>query len=321
MKGDLTLCGWRVRSELALPELLPWHDNLKPVDIEISFGAIPSPTPPPLFQLPHSKLWANGCFLLHLEAVGKFWVENGRRIILEPARNADESELRTFLLGSVLGVLCHQRGLLPVHASATRVNGGSVLIAGDSGSGKSTLAAALGARGHALVADDISAFDARTAMLLPAFPLRKLSSDVLDKLSLPHQGLIANRPGQPKFHVPAANGFTPVPLPPSVIYVLHSDRRVKGVAIERTSPAMAMTLLDRMIYRRAVGMKIQSRQSLFLALSTLAGLAPVYRLRRESGLSLDHLDSLAERVEAHAYAIHAQKTAVKAHLHPGTSAE
>lgn len=140
---------------------------------------------------------------------------------------------------------------------------------------------------------------------------------MLERLSLPNQGLIANRPGLPKFNVPATNGFTPAPLPPLVIYVLQSDKRINDVAIERASPATAMTLLDRMIYRRAVGMRIQSRKSLFLALSTLAGLAPVYRLRRESGLSLDHLDSLAERVEAHAYAIHEQKT----HLHSETVTE
>lgn len=303
MQGDLTLCGWRVRSALALPDLLPWLGGERPVDIEISFGAIPAPAEPPIYTLPHSKLWADGQFLLHLEQVGKFWVEKGRRIVLEPAEHADESELRTFLLGSVLGVLCHQRGLLPIHASAVRINGCAILIAGSSGAGKSTLAAALGARGHALVADDITAFDAQTAMLLPAFPMRKLSTDVLDKLALPHQGLIANRPGQPKFHVPASDSFTPAPLPPSVIYILHSDRRLKNCAIERAAPAMAMSLLDRMIYRRAIGMKIQLPQALFLGLSKLVRLAPVYQLRRAEDPSLRHLDALAEHVEAHAAAL------------------
>lgn len=300
MQGDLTLCGWRVRSALALPDLLPWLGGERPVDIEISFGAIPTPAEPPLYTLPHSTLWADGQFLLHLEQVGKFWVEKGRRIVLEPAEHADESELRTFLLGSVLGVLCHQRGLLPIHASAVRINGRAILIAGNSGAGKSTLAAALGARGHALVADDITAFDTPTAMLLPAFPMRKLSLDVLDRLALPRQGLIANRPGQPKFHVPAADGFAPAPLPPSAIYILHSDRLLKSCAIDRAAPETAMALLDRMIYRRAVGMKIQPPPALFLGLSKLARIAPVYRLRRAEDPSLHRLDDLAEQIEAHA---------------------
>lgn len=300
MQGDLTLCGWRVRSALALPDLLPWLGDERPVDIEISFGAIHVPAEPPIFSLPHSTLWADGQFLLHLEQVGKFWVEKGRRIVLEPAEHADESELRTFLLGSVLGVLCHQRGLLPIHASAVRIDGRAILIAGNSGAGKSTLAAALGARGHALVADDITAFDAQTTLLLPAFPMRKLSPDVLEKLGLPNQGLIANRPGQPKFHVSASDGFVPTPLPPSVVYILNSDRRLKNCAMERAAPALAMNLLDRMIYRRAVGMKIQPQRALFLGLSKLAALAPVYQLRRVEDPSLRHLDNLAEHVEAHA---------------------
>jgi hypothetical protein len=55
----------------------------------------------------------------------------------------------------MFSVLCHQRGITPLHASAIDVADGCVAFVGGSGAGKSTLAAALAARGHQVVADDV----------------------------------------------------------------------------------------------------------------------------------------------------------------------
>ncbi|HZX31481.1 MAG TPA: hypothetical protein VFF03_09030 [Rhodocyclaceae bacterium] len=304
MTIDHILCGWRVRSALPLPELLPWQGVDRPVDVEISLGPIPACTDTPIFVLPHSKLWADGSFLLDLEDVGRFRVENGRRVVVEPAAGAAESDLRAFLLGSVLGVLCHQRGLLPIHASAVRINDRAILIAGNSGAGKSTLAAALGARGHALAADDVTAFDPAVGLILPAFPVRKLTTDVIQELALQHEGLEANRPGQPKFRVPTRDNFAPTPLPPLAVYVLS----VRGAAmqpgkIDRSHPAKAMGQLNSMIYRRAVGMRIQPQPTLFRSLARLAQLAPVHHLHRLEGQSLRTLNQMAAEVEAHAFSV------------------
>ena len=114
------LCGWRVRSSFRLPELLPWQGDERPVDIEIGFGQIDEPAEEPIFILPHCRLWANGIFIFTLDGVGRFWVKDGCRVVIESDPGISESELRVFLLGTVLGVLCHQRGLLPIHASAVR---------------------------------------------------------------------------------------------------------------------------------------------------------------------------------------------------------
>lgn len=299
MCGDLMLCGWRLRSSLYLPELLPWRGEDRPLDVEILVDFIPEPAAAPIFTLPHSRLWANGDFLLELDGVGRFWVEGGRRVVVEPAPNPSESELRAFLLGSVFGVLCHQRGLLPIHASAVRMDGSAVLIAGISGAGKSTLAAGLSARGHALATDDVAAFDPNNSRLLPSFPQRKLARDVLKTLNMKDEGLVTHRPGQAKFRVPAVADFDPVPLPLAAVYILDVSMLARSGKPERLGPAKALSKLDRMIYRRMIGRNIQPAQTLFSSIGRLAQAAPVYALHRHQSAPLDELDQLAERIENH----------------------
>lgn len=94
-------------------------------------------------------------YLLNIPGTARYYVRNGNEVGLEIAHGAPIANVSTYLLGSVFGVLCHQNGLLPLHASA--VEDGDVVTAflGDSGAGKSTLAACLQRRGHRIVSDDI----------------------------------------------------------------------------------------------------------------------------------------------------------------------
>lgn len=94
-------------------------------------------------------------YLLDIPGTARYYVSNGNEVRLEIAPGAPIANVSTYLLGSVFGVLCHQNGLLPLHASA--VEDGDVVTAflGDSGAGKSTLAACLQRRGHRIVSDDI----------------------------------------------------------------------------------------------------------------------------------------------------------------------
>ena len=59
-----------------------------------------------------------------------------------PGRDLYESDVRVFLLGSCIGALLHQRGILVLHAGAIHTDKGAVLFTGPWGIGKSTLLAA-----------------------------------------------------------------------------------------------------------------------------------------------------------------------------------
>lgn len=143
------LFGLQVRSELALPGLEHAPD-INDADASIELGQVPAPADP-LLELVVDELGAT----LTIEGVGRYRIERGTRITIEPEAGAPEANVRLFLLGSAMGVLLHQRGLLPLHASAVEVDGKAVAFAGPSGSGKSTLAAAFHDHGYRVIADDV----------------------------------------------------------------------------------------------------------------------------------------------------------------------
>ena len=299
MTGDYILCGLRVRSTLAMPELFPWRGDDRQPDVEISFEPIEEPAEAPIFIRTFSKLWADGTYILELDNVGRFFVGSGRVIKVNPAPGAQESELRLFTLGTCLGILCHQRGLYPLHASSVNIDGGAVLFAGDSGKGKSTIAAALGARGHTLLADDISVVDASVPHLLPAYPQRKLSPDSLEALGLQHDGLELIRPGTVKLRVPTRGSFDPSPIPLSAIFILGGDMPGMVGEIQRLSVTHALTNIMAMMFRQASGVRIQTEQALFKSITRILQAAPVYLLSLGRGYPLTELDMLAERLEIH----------------------
>ena len=138
---DYFVFGLRVRSELALPELGPAGtlESDAPVVTVRTGSAGPDIEKPshvgPTFQVGMDD------YLLDVRNVARYRVRRGDEIVVEPAAGSTERDVRLFLFGTVLGALCHQRGLLPLHASAIVANGRAIAFSGHSRAGKSTLAA------------------------------------------------------------------------------------------------------------------------------------------------------------------------------------
>ncbi len=165
----------------------------------VTVGREESVTWPPLPPGPHDTPFVQmvrGDLRLQVEGVARFRIQGGDRIAFEPWRDdGDPRDLRTFLLGSAVGALLIQRGMLVLHGNALEKDGRAIVGLGPSGAGKSTLAYALMREGWRLLADDLVAITPE-GLVLPGIPRIKLWHDAarafgLDPASLPpiRQGL------------------------------------------------------------------------------------------------------------------------------------
>jgi hypothetical protein len=207
--------------------------------------------------------------------------------------------VRPPLLGVVLGTLLHQRGVFTLHGSAVSIDGEAVAFLGQKQSGKSTLAAALFAKGHPLVTDDVLAVDpgaAASIPVYPAYPSLKLSEDVASALGMEHGRLDPERAlnsSMEKAYYPARDGFVDAPLPLRKIYLLDWGDRPATTQITGRD---AFTALVREAYApRFLGSAV-STPTFFEQCKQVVQHIPILRLTRPFDLSsLDRTVALIER--------------------------
>jgi len=286
--------GLNINSDLPLPELVAGEAGVGG-DAFIRLGKVN--------RFPSAAEPRAGCFHATSDEAYFFWeeygvylVRGGREIIVEPFPGAEEQTLRLVILGVALGVLLHQRGLLTLHASAVVVNGGAVAFMGEKRGGKSTTAAALHARGHGVVADDVVAIhmgDAGSPMVLPGFPQLKLWPEAVAALGDEPETLSRLHPQSEKRARSVACGFPQAPLPFRCIYVLDEGTHPE---IESLQPQDAFVELMRHSVLRLLGTRGATASHFRQCVGLARGVA-LYRLKRQRSLSM--LPDLARLVEEH----------------------
>lgn len=295
------LYGLRVASALKCPELVAIRDAGEP-DVIIRFGKVPLALPEPHGQGVVYQA-SPGQFLLHLEQIARYLVQNGNAICIEPAPYALEGEVRVFLLGSCLGALLHQRGILALHASAIHTPRGGVLFVGVSGAGTSTLLATFLQRGYPMLADDLTGVvldSSGRPLVLPAYPQVKLWADVLphmqvDRTALRHLSAFQRlRPPLEKYGVPHLEGFVQDPVPLSAVYVLGVHNRPE-LWKEPVHTVDKFDVFLQYTYREPFLDGLGRRVFHFMLANTVANAITVTRVTRPMTPVL--LEELADRIE------------------------
>src|SRR5262245_37980472 len=89
--------------------------------VDINIRLTPGSSP-----IANARKWLDtaDCSLIRVKGVADFEVRSGRQIRIWPASEATQKDIEIFLFGAVWGALCHQRGVLPLHASAVLARGG-----------------------------------------------------------------------------------------------------------------------------------------------------------------------------------------------------
>ena len=245
--------GLNWQSEIAFPELQevpslpPQHE---PSDIvQIRVGSVPEALPGETRLSPWIAFEGRTC-LYTIPEVGRMLVEDGRRITVDKESVAELSDLRTYLLGTGLGTVIHQRGKVPLHVGAVLSPQGVIAFTGESGAGKSTIVAEIGARlGWPVVGDDLAVLtlDAGRPMLEGGVRRLRLWADALDRLGWSKDGLVRDTQRADKFVSYAHGRFIDGPHPLVALYEIRPD--APEAAPVKLHGAQKFTTLLGAIYR------------------------------------------------------------------------
>lgn len=253
------LCGLRLVSALPLPELPPWQGDDRAPDIEISLGAVPEMPPDAVGARVPATILADGTCCFGIARIALFRLAAGRHVVVQPCPGADPTDIRVYLLGSVVGILCYQRGLLPLHAGCVAIGGRAIAFTGDFGEGKSTLMAAFLRAGHPLLADDVTVVATGGEggpLVLPSVPRIKLKHDAAAALGIPARDmLLSTGVEQEKAHLAVGDRFQATPLPLAAVYHL-SSAATAGIRVEGLHGVTAVDLMMRAVYRRPLLLRL-----------------------------------------------------------------
>jgi len=277
---DRLFYGYRLRAPLPLTSLPPLP-QAGVADITVVVGDVPPHLAAPIWSNPFIEIGEDGGVLVRLGDDVRFMVRDGRQVVINGTATSSMGEVETLLLGTVAGVLLHQRGDLLLHASCVVIGDRAVAIAGPSGRGKSTLAAALVAQGHAPLSDDICRvrFADGCAWAVPGSARLRLWPDAARTLGHAPETLATGRPGHPKrLLVPLLPSVAPVRL--GAIIRLRIDTRLDAPRRARLSGPVAIMPAEDVLYRARLGRRLGRRIGLFQDLTRLAALVPVFSLTR-----------------------------------------
>ncbi|MDB5692731.1 MAG: hypothetical protein JWO81_1794 [Alphaproteobacteria bacterium] len=239
--------------------------------------------------------------LLRVPDVGRFLIRDGREILVEPAAGASDRNVRLFLLGSALGALLHQRGLLPLHANAIEMDGRAVAFSGHSGAGKSTIAAWFHDRGHRILSDDVCVIgfdETGRALAYPGIPRLRLWREALEASGRAAGEYDRSFDALDKYDVPSERR-APAPLPLAAIYLLRQAEEGTGVpSIERLQGVDSVETLISNTYRGAYLKTIGRTGEHLAACLRVARIVPIFRAARLWGF--DRFEDQALRLDAHA---------------------
>jgi hypothetical protein len=244
---EYELCGWRLASTFALPELAPWRGGERAPDVVVRLNESNPRQDYPIEISFLLKCSGTGRLCLTVPDIAQYHVSGGNEISIFSAPEVSLTDIRAMLFNAVLALLAHQRGLVPLHATAVRRRGRTVAFVRHASVGKSTLAATLVQRGYELLSDDITILDTMSPapIVVPTIRRVKLWRDALEALGIPIAGLAKNRSMQEKYIYcpmrPDADSESPAKL--ERLYILNNTGPTPMRAVASAKERLSLTAL------------------------------------------------------------------------------
>ena len=282
-------------SDIELPELMPPSSHASP-EISLHSGVVPPSLTEPIVHNSFYQIRKNTWLITAEDVAGaRFLVREGCEIIVERVSPSDDRLIRLCLLGSCMGALLLQRGLVPFHGNAIATDRGAIILAGVSGAGKSTLTLALLQRGYRLLADDLSPValkEGKVPLVQPGFPRLKLWADTCNRFGIDPSALSPIHPDLAKFHYPVGPRFCAAALPLHTVYILVPECREQPT-LERLTGVDKIKGLQAQFYKMYFSEAQRNWPWLFKSLTSMACHAHICLIRRpQAGCRLDQLADL-----------------------------
>lgn len=295
--GTISHCyrayGLTLSSEISLPEL---PAGSGPIDVTIRLGKVDS-LPDALDERGAGFWVADGQACHYRKEAGAFLANRGTELLVDPNPTAAPEVVRLSILGPGLGLILQQRGIFALHASAVVMDGAAVVFLGQNGAGKSTMAALMHARGHRLLADDVTPIDIAEdgIRVVPSFPQIKLWPDSANVVGSAEQMPVLH-PAYDKRALRPAVGFSSEPVALRRLYVL---LRGDAISLQPLSPLAGVQFLMTCWYGARFGgafARAIDQRAHFISCTRLAKSVAMGGLRRPATLGTD--PDLAARLEA-----------------------
>jgi hypothetical protein len=274
------ICGLSVVSDIILPGVIAGEPDSLP-QVTIRRGSVPEALQGASAIGPTWQI-AGKQFLLRIPNVARFFLKDGDQIVFAPESEASAEDVPIFILGTVFGILLHQREQIVLHASAVEVNGKAIVFCGASGAGKSTLAAALAQRGCRLLTDDVCAISwppGEVPIVHPDGRQLKLWAEAIDELELKESRGERVRNCLEKFYVEPRDAMTR-PLPLGAVYVLREALSSDVPGIGRPNVLDATLLLRYHAYRPLLVVRFEQKSHYFRAATRIANQQGIFLLTR-----------------------------------------
>lgn len=292
--------GLSISSEMKIPELKKQKEEKKE-QVKIEYGEV-NKSKNKNKKHPSLERTEDG-FLCYMKDFGGIKVKNKKKIVVSPESGSEENGFRFLVSGIALGLLLHLRGFITLHASAVAIQGRAIAFIGQTGMGKSTTAAALHARGHPIITDDLLVLNTMedSVRAYPGFPHLKLTPESIAKSVNEDPDHVPKiDPDGPKRSFAAEKNFLRDPLPLQSIYALdYQEEKLNTASSSPYSEAIggkeAIIELVRNSYVARLFPKEAVSERHLRCSSELAQTVPVYRLYREKSLST--LSTLAAFIE------------------------
>ncbi|BCN29030.1 phosphoenolpyruvate carboxykinase (ATP) [Anaeromicropila herbilytica] len=224
-------------------------------------------------------------FVCDIRDVAKYKITGGNLIQIDLYDKADMELVKVYLLGTCMGVLLLQKGMIAIHGSTIVVNNQAIIITGQCGAGKSTLSTALRLKGYPILSDDISPLtmvESGKVMSVPAFPNQRICHDTAIKLGIDTSKLERACSEDFKYNLDISKEFMNHPVELFGIIQIVPEI-MEDVVLTELTKYEKVELIKSNIYCNEFYSRMNYRPSYFKSIIDLANNIHTYRLLRPEG--------------------------------------